>query len=119
MTQTNIIINTQVEGIHNWPACDIKEVEFLKYPHRHIFHICAKKEVSHDDRDVEIIRLKREINDYFFNNYFSLGVDSHNTHSFGSKSCEMIAKELMNEFNLFYCSVLEDGENGAEIFKKL
>ena len=30
-------------------------------------------------------------------------------------SCEMIARELAEVFDLFYCSVLEDNENGAEV----
>lgn len=115
MTQTNIIINTQVEGTHNWPACPFEEVDFLRHPHRHIFNICAKKEVTHDDRDIEIIMLKRQINDYLTNAYYN---SKPNTHEFGARSCEMLAKELLIEFNLDYCSVLEDGENGAEIFKK-
>ena len=107
MPKTNIIINTQVEGIHNWPGCDIKEVEFLKFPHRHLFHICCKKEVNHDDRDVEIIELKRKINTFLDEIYGN----NDRTLLFGSKSCEMIAKELMDTFKLNYCSVLEDGEN--------
>ena len=114
MLKTNIIINTQVEGIHNWPACDIKEVEFLKYPHRHIFFICCKKEVTHDDRDIEIIRLKRDVNDFLIQIY---GSPENNVLILGSKSCEMLAKELLQQFNLTYCSVLEDNENGAEIYK--
>lgn len=117
MTQTNIIINTQVEGIHHWPGCNIKEVEFLKHPHRHIFHICCKKEVTHDDRDIEIIQLKRKIKDYLFEVY---GMPFPKVAcQFGARSCEMLAKELLIEFDLNYCSVLEDNENGAEIFKKL
>ena len=103
--QVSIIINTQAEGIHNWPECDIKEVSFLKYPHRHIFHICCKKTVNHSDRDIEIIKLKREINDYLI---------SYNG-QFNNLSCEMICEILLSKFGLNYCSVLEDGENGAEI----
>lgn len=118
MTQTNIIINTQVEGIHYWPECNIKEVEFLKYPHRHIFHICCKKEVTHDDRDIEIINLKRQVEDYLYECYSS-PIITGKVHEFGARSCEMLAKELLIEFDLNYCSVLEDNENGAEIFKKL
>jgi hypothetical protein len=34
-------------------------------------------------------------------------------HEFGAKSCEMIAIELINEFNLSRCEVNEDNENGA------
>lgn len=112
MLKTNIIINTQVEGIHNWPECDIKEVEFLKFPHRHIFHICCKKEVTHEDRDIEIINLKREINIVLQQTYGN----EQGVLLLGRKSCEMIASELVQAFNLNYCSVLEDGENGAEVF---
>jgi hypothetical protein len=105
--KTNVIVKLQIEATHNWPKCPFKEVEFLKYPHRHIFHIKCKKEVQHNDRDVEIIMLKREIESYLQKAYKG---------QFGSKSCEMIAEELLELFNLNYCSVLEDNENGAEIF---
>lgn len=106
---TNIIINLQIEGIHNWENCDISEVSFLKYPHRHIFYITCKKEVYHDDRDIEIIMFKRDIENYLKTTYGNICI-------FGSKSCEMIAKELLTTFSLNYCSVLEDNENGAEIY---
>jgi hypothetical protein len=29
----------------------------------------------------------------------------------------MLAKELLEEFDLTYCSVFEDNENGAEIYE--
>ena len=103
---TNVIINLQHECIHNWPECNLEGVEFLKYPHRHIFHICCKKLVSHDDRDVEIILLKREIQEFLNKVY---------PKTFGSMSCEMNARELAEVFDLYYCSVLEDNENGAEV----
>jgi len=106
--RTNIIINLQYEAIHNWPDCDIKEVEFLKYPHRHIFHICCKKEVKHNDRDIEIIMLKRKILDYLAYEYDG---------NFKHKSCEMIATDLLTVFDLDYCSVLEDNENGGEVIR--
>ena len=85
---TNVIINTQVEGTHHWPECNIKEVEFLKFPHRHIFHICCKKKVTHSDRDIEIIKLKREINNYLatFNGDFK------------NLSCDMIGEILITKF---------------------
>tara|TARA_R100000805_G_C3589111_1_gene91365 strand:+ start:82 stop:405 length:324 start_codon:yes stop_codon:yes gene_type:complete len=104
--KSNIIVNLQYEAIHYWPNCNIKEVEFLKHPHRHIFHICCKKEVTHNDRDIEIIKLKREILFYLNEEYQG---------NFVSRSCEMIAEELMIIFKLNYCRVLEDNENGAEV----
>lgn len=113
-----IVITLQVEGIHNWPTCDIEGVEFLKYPHRHIFHIKAKKEVSHNDRDIEIIKLKREITEYL-NCEFGIndkGIKYYSYCNFESRSCEDIAQQLLTVFRLNYCSVLEDNENGAEVF---
>jgi hypothetical protein len=102
----NVIVTLQIEATHNWPKCPFKDVDFLRYPHRHIFHIKCKKEVTHTDRDVEIILLKRDIKSYLLKQYNG---------KFGSKSCEMIAEELCELFKLNYCSVLEDNENGAEV----
>jgi len=114
--RTNIIVTLQVEGLHCWPECPIEEVEFLKSPHRHIFHIECKKEVTHSDRDIEIIKLKRKILDHIMHKYgTSWGRLSYVVVNFGKMSCEQIAEELLIEFELNYCKVLEDNENGAEV----
>ena len=105
--KTNIIITLQVEGIHCWPECPIEEVSFLRYPHRHIFHITCKKEVKHDDREIEIIQLKRKVLKCL-DSLYPKG-------DFGRASCEEIAKTLFYRFDLQYCKVLEDNENGAEV----
>lgn len=105
--QTWIIINLQVEGIHCRADCPLEEVRFLKDPHRHIFHIQCQKIVSHADRDIEIIMLKRNILNELNRKYW----DANNCCQFGSMSCEMIAHELLEKFSLDYCQVLEDGEN--------
>jgi len=107
-----IIVGLQVEGVHCWPNCPLEQVSFLRTPHRHIFHIEAKKEVKHDDRDVEIIDFKRSIKHYLETRYVR---DYPGVCEFGSMSCEMIARELTEVFELYYCSVLEDNENGAEV----
>jgi len=116
MCRTNIIVNIQVEGLHNWPAARkvLPAVGFLSDPHRHIFHIECKKRVAHDDRDVEIIMFKREIRAYLTATYRTNVLMS--LCDFGSKSCEMLARELLTEFDLEYCKVLEDNENGAEVY---
>ena len=108
----NIIVNFKFEGIHQWSGVmkdgdeKIKNVEFLKHPHRHIFHVTAKKEVKHDDRDIEIIQLKRQMERMF---------SAHKIPALlGETSCEQLAKTFIKTFDLCYCSVLEDGENGAE-----
>ena len=114
----NVIINFQIEGCHNWPRAKeiFPEVGFLSDRHRHMFHICCKKKVTHTDRDIEIIMLKRDIIDWFHKNYYST---TTRCLEFGPMSCEMIVEELINQFDLCYCSVLEDGENGAEDFKNV
>lgn len=76
-----------------------------------MFYIKAKKEVNHNDRDIEIIELKRELTSYLMVNYSS----NFQTCNFGRKSCEDIAEELAVAYKLDYCSVLEDDENGAEV----
>lgn len=115
MTHTGIIVNIQIEGLHCWPDADKlrPEVGFLSNIHRHIFHICAKKLVQHDDRDIEIIMFKRAIQDYLIKKYYDVNASLC---VFDNRSCEMIAHELMKQFDCYYVSVLEDNENGAEIF---
>jgi hypothetical protein len=100
----------QVEALHCWPGCPFDEVAYLRDPHRHMFHIKAHKTVTHSDRDVEFIMLKHEIRDYLHEQY---RVHTTKVLNFGAKSCEMIAKELIERFDLCRCEVSEDGENGA------
>ena len=79
-----------------------------------MFHITCKKKVNHDDRDVEFIMFKRDITQYLENKYYD---SITRCLLFGSKSCEMISRELYEEFELEYCSVFEDNENGAEVYE--
>ncbi len=104
-----IIVTVKYAAIHNWPGVVnhieyLPDVQYLQHPHRHVFHIKVSKEVFHDDRDVEIIDFKGRILKY---------LDSTYSGQLGSKSCEMLALELTEEFSLCSCEVLEDGENGA------
>ncbi len=117
---TNIIINFSLEGFHFWKDAKkfLSEVAFLSNSHRHMFYFTCKKRVYHDDRDIEIIMFKRTIISYLSKKYGKKTNDKDSTISFlnfGGMSCEMIAKELLESFNLTYCSVLEDNENGASI----
>lgn len=116
--KTEVWVTLQVEGTHSWPKCPFEEVAFLRDTHRHIFHIKAYKEVTHTDRDVEFIMLKREILDYLHFEYTQChdGAETRTVHTFGPKSCEMIATELIEEFELSRCSVSEDLENGAIVY---
>jgi hypothetical protein len=107
---TVVVVSLRHEAVHHWPECPIEDVKFLRDKHRHEFHIVASKAVTHTDRDVEIIMLKRRIKAYIED---SFGKD------FGRMSCEDIATDLLMHFDLVSCSVLEDGENGANVWRNL
>lgn len=109
---TEVYCTLQVEATHNWPACPFDEVEYLRFPHRHVFYIKAFKPVYHDDRDVEFIMLKHELQNYFRTKYYDF---EKNIHVFGHKSCEMLGRELIEKFGLSRVDVSEDNENGAII----
>lgn len=108
---SSIWVTFQKEGIHCYPAAP-EGVEFLKHPHRHIFHFYVELEVFHDDRDVEFILFKRELEE-LYNGSGAMDIDY--------KSCEMLARELMEYVIQKYpgrsgeIRVSEDGENGAKL----
>lgn len=115
MTKTSIWVTFQKEGIHCYPAAatdpKLESVSFLGHPHRHIFHFRVEMEVFHDDRDVEFIMLKRELE----------GLYNTGTLQLNNMSCEMIAKELLFYILNVYPSrditieVSEDNENGCRL----
>ena len=116
MNNKNFIwVTFQKEGIHKYPQAltdpKLKEVEFLGYPHRHMFHFRVELEVFHDDRDVEFILFKRELE----------GLYSEGTMQVDNQSCEMIARELAKYIQTKYpnralsISVAEDNENGCRL----
>jgi hypothetical protein len=115
--KTYVIVRLQLDGEHNFPAAKelFPEVAFLAHPHRHMFHIEAKREVFHDDRDVEFIMFKRDIQDYLKQMYYK---PERRMHIFGAMSCEMICKDIMNQFQCKSVTVWEDLENGAEIIRE-
>lgn len=110
---TEVYCTLQVEGLHCWPGCPFDEVAYLRDPHRHVFHIKAHKPVFHDDRDTEFIILKHQIWNYLRLQYYN---QQTKTCDFGAQSCEMIARELVDQFGLTKADVNEDGENGAVVF---
>ena len=102
------IIRTQFEGIHSYPEASGNEV-YLRYPHRHMFHVEVKIEQFHNNRDIEYIEFK-----HWLNNLIQLK-------GLNYKSCEMIAEELVEHTRFrhpnrdIYVKVFEDNENGAEV----
>jgi hypothetical protein len=116
MTSKYIWVTFQKEGIHCYPDAP-EGVEFLKHPHRHIFHFKVELEVFHDDRDVEFILFKRELERLYEE------IDSSTPELYlDFKSCEMIADDLATYIMAHYpnrkmvITVSEDGENGATCY---
>ena len=105
-----IWVTFRKEGIHCYPAAP-EGVEFLRHPHRHMFHFQVELEVKHDDRDVEFILFKRELEALYDGGTMQLDY----------KSCEMMARELAEYVIDNYSDrdvaieVSEDGENGCRL----
>lgn len=105
-----IIVRFQFEGFHFYKDAP-NEVDFLRKPHRHIFHCEVKLPVTHNDRDLEFIMVKQHLQRFAAKKYdFELG----------GKSCEMICEDLLEEITKKYglrkditISVFEDAENGG------
>lgn len=102
-----IQIKLEVEGLHSWPNCNIEEVDYLKYMHRHTFGFLCKLEVAHGDRSVEFIEFKHKIKEYLGKKYYD---PKYKCCNFTGQSCETLAEELLLAFNLVECAVSEDNE---------
>lgn len=105
-----IFVTFQKEGIHCYPKAP-EEVEFLRHPHRHMFHFRVEIEVFHNDRDIEFILFKRWLESLYSDNILELDY----------KSCEMMSDELYQIISNKYkdrnikITISEDGENGSII----
>lgn len=116
MNKKTIWVKFRKEGIHKYPAAlelpELADVSFLGYPHRHEFHFHVEIEVFHDDRDIEFILFKRELESLY----------SQGTLQLDYKSCEMLADDLSIYIKDKYpgrslkITVSEDGENGATVY---
>ena len=102
--RTGIFITTSFVAFHAWPDAP-DEVDFLRDTHRHVFHVRLEFVVSHDDRDLEFFMVKRKVTDYIAHTFSGCDL--------GPMSCEMLARELCDEFHAAAVEVSEDGENGA------
>jgi hypothetical protein len=106
-----IIVTLQIPGLHYWKEAT-GTVSYLGLIHRHVFYITCKKEVTKNNREIEIIQFKETILDDLKIRFYTTLKDICD---FGVMSCEDIAEMLIRKHELNYCSVLEDNENGAEI----
>jgi len=109
-----IWVTFKLEGIHCYPDAAtntaLADVQFLSYPHRHMFGFKVSIEVQHANRDIEFIQFKR----WLLSLYSTMLV-------LNGKSCETIAEELISKIQTKYprrsisVSVNEDEENGCEL----
>lgn len=108
-----IWVTFQKKGLHRYPQAatepQLADVNYLGYPHRHLFKFKVSIEVFHDDRELEFHQ--------FLNWLESLYETA--TLSLDHKSCEMIADDLAHQVQLKFpgrflsIDVSEDGECGA------
>lgn len=115
ITSRTIFVTFQKEGIHKYPAAAVdhalESVSFLGFPHRHIFHFRVTMDVFHNDRDVEFIMFKRELEALYGNGTLQMDY----------QSCEMLAESLIEYISAKYTNrkisveISEDGENGATL----
>lgn len=104
----HIITHNEIEGFHYYPNAP-KFCEYLANKHRHIFTIECWFEVSHNEREIEIIEMQHRIENMIANKFGRPA-------NFDSMSCESIAETIMNEFyNIESCIVTEDGNGGASL----
>lgn len=116
----NIIVRTQFAGVHLWAdAPDV--VGYLRSQHRHVFNIEAKISVDHNDRELEFIMVKAEI-DKFMQEYIEAKKQQvTRPEELNLGSCEMMCEYLIEKLTEKYGNrdytvrVFEDNENGGEV----
>lgn len=118
--KTFIFVTTQFEDVHCYLDAP-EEVAFLRTPHRHMFHVKATIEVTHLDRELEFIIVKRDLEKMCQKVKEALKPEA--------KSCERIASWLaraiatkhswitdklgVERVREITVEVSEDGENGS------
>lgn len=114
ITKRTITVKFAVEGIHKYPEAgtnpDLADVSFLQYPHRHMFHFTVEIDVTHNNRDLEFIQVKRYCQ-RLFNDIIDIDF----------MSCEMLCEQLIEQLSRKYpnrnivVSCFEDDENGSTL----
>lgn len=110
--KTLIVVRGQFEFCHRYESAPA-EVSYLRNLHRHMFNYEVELEVYHDDRELEFIMVKHEIDDY---------LSRRELNWTDKTSCEQMAEYIGLCLQAQYgferslsVSVFEDNENGAKI----
>ena len=116
-----VFIKTRFEALHYYAEAP-NEVVFLKYPHRHVFHVEVKIEVFHNEREIEFIMLKRFVDSKILADWKTKedGSDSEGLPFSCETIAEVIIKKITDRFFMddntprsIVVTVSEDDENGA------
>jgi len=105
-----VITKFEIDGFHHYPNAP-KEVDFLSYNHRHTFKIKCGYQVEDLNREKEIFIYRNKVNKFLFNKY---GMPCE----FENMSCEMIAKEILEQYkkdDMIFCEVWEEETGGARV----
>ena len=102
-------VTTKFEAFHRWVNAP-DDVAFLRSYHRHLFHVKVGMEVTHLNRNIEFFQFKEKLNIFLAENYESQQME---------KSCEMIANEILLQFDASFVEISEDGENGAIVSNEI
>lgn len=113
MIKKFVYVTFQEEFLHKYEDAP-EEVAYLKNVHRHIAHIKAEIEVFNNDREIEFIMLKHQLQNHVA---LKLGMHDGTNHS-----CETIAEMILHYLRSYYgvdrditVEVSEDGENGCRL----
>ena len=107
-TKMFAIVRYRAEGFHFWQdAPDSRK--YLRERHRHMFHVEAKVEVAHEEREIE------------YHDLLDFCRATFNGGEQWGRSCESMAKDLAKKIATRWpgrdvvVSVFEDGEVGATV----
>jgi 6-pyruvoyl-tetrahydropterin synthase len=118
MTSKYVWVTTQFSAVHRWKGAPDKTPAWhLRAPHRHTFHVKVTVDVKHNDRQIEFLTLKQQIE-----TVTKTWSNSEEPNHSWPYSCEDFAELLTNYVKIQYpdlqyieVAVSEDGENGATL----
>lgn len=89
---SKVISTFTVNGFHAWSDAPLV-LAYLSTRHRHLFTVKVEARVGHDNRQIEFHQLQRAAREAMDDLHPRGG--NGNEYEFGSKSCEMLAAELL------------------------
>lgn len=106
-----VFLKTRFEGFHRYLGAK-EQVSYLRDIHRHMFYVKFQIEVFDNDREIEFIELKHQVEQFI--------KQIQNEEKAIEYSCETYAEKIIEKVKELYnrkmiCEVSEDDENGAII----